>query len=80
MEQIPKAIVEYANSRGYTKQSVFLELNGIMYYHLSKPRKDNGGNHRKIGFPMLVRIIGRKVIEVPFDEAKNVILISSKEL
>lgn len=80
MERIPKEIVEYATDLGYTKQSVFLKRSGITYYHLSKPRRDDDGNHHKIGFPLLVRIKDGQVKEVSFTEAKEVILAASKEL
>lgn len=80
MEQIPKEIVDYATELGYTKQSIFLKRNGITYYHLSKPRKNDDRNHHKIGFPVLVRIKGGLVEEVPFIEAKEAILAASKEL
>jgi len=75
---IPQLIKDYATNLGFTKQKIYFKQDGITYYHLSKPRED--GLSHKIGFPTLVRIKHGNVIEVPFDEAKTIIIEASKAL
>ncbi len=73
--KIPKAIIEYASEYGFDTCEVYITINGVVYYEISKERHSSDSKSHKIGLPVLVKIEKEKIVRLHSNEILRLIII-----